>query len=135
MTAIQPTPDQIQAFLSADMSEPVCMVNLLKFKDKATYKDNAPEYGKGLSGQEAYQLYGIGVFKVLTTIGAKPIYSAPAHRFMIGDGDWDAVALAWYPSRQVFLEMPQRDDYQAIHYHREAGLAHQDLIETTPGVL
>ena len=135
MTAIQPTPDQIQAFLKADMSEPICMVNLLKFKDKATYEEDAPEYGKGLTGQEAYQLYGIGVFQVLTTIGAKPIYSAPANRFMIGEGDWDAVALAWYPSRKVFLEMPQREDYQAIHYHREAGLVPQDLIETSRGVL
>ncbi len=135
MTATQPSPEQIQAFLTADMSEPVCMVNLLKFKDKANYAEGAPEYGRGLTGQEAYGLYGIGVYKVLAKIGAKPLFSAPVQRFMIGAGDWDAAALVWYPSRKVFLEMPQREDYQAIHYHREAGLAHQDLIETTPGEL
>ncbi len=135
MTAIQPSPEQIQAFLTADMSEPVCMVNLLKFKDKASYGEDTPEHGKGLTGQEAYGLYGIGVYKVLAKIGAKPLFSAPVQRFMIGAGDWDAAALVWYPSRQTFLEMPQREDYQAIHYHRDAGLAHQDLIETTPGVL
>lgn len=135
MPASQPTPDQITAFLSADMSEPVCMVNLLKFRDKAAYAADAAEAKENLTGQEAYARYGAGVQKVFEKIGAKPIYMAPAHRFMIGEGDWDAVALAWYPSRQTFLDMPQREDYQAIHYHREAGLLHQDLIETTPGTL
>ena len=135
MPAIQPTAEQIQAFLNDEMSEPVAMVNLLKFKPLATYEEGTPEAGKGLSGREAYGLYGEGVFKVLARIGAKPLFSAPVQRFMIGAGDWDAAAVVWYPSRKVFLEMPQREDYQAIHYHREAGLAHQDLIETTPGAL
>lgn len=135
MLATQPSPEQMQAFMTADMGEPVCMVNLLKFKAKATYSEDAPEAGKQLTGQEAYGLYGIGVFKVLEKIGAKPLFSAPVQRFMIGDGDWDMAAMVWYPSRTVFLEMPQRQDYQAIHYHRDAGLSHQVLIETTPGVL
>jgi len=133
MAATQPTAAQVQAFLTADMDEPVGMVNLLKFKPLATYADDAPEAAKGLTGQQAYGLYGVGVYEVLKRIGAKPLYSAPAQRFMIGEGDWDAVAIVWYPSRRVFLEMPQREDYQAIHYHRDAGLAHQQLIETTPG--
>lgn len=135
MTATQPTDTQLTAFAASDMSEPVCMVNLLKFKDKATYAPDAPEAGENLSGQDAYGRYGLGVFKILEKIGAKPIFSAPAKQFMIGDGDWDVVALVWYPSRQAFLEMTASPEYQAIHHHREAGLAHQDLIETMPGEL
>ncbi|MEM9938612.1 MAG: DUF1330 domain-containing protein [Pseudomonadota bacterium] len=135
MTAIHPTHEQLEALLKSDLNEPVCMVNLLKFKDKATYATDTPEASKGMTGAEAYGLYGIGVFKVLERIGAKPLFSAPVQRFVIGQGDWDMAAMVWYPSRKVFIEMPERDDYQAIHYHRDAGLAHQDLIETTPGVL
>ncbi|KCZ94458.1 hypothetical protein [Hyphomonas johnsonii] len=135
MTALQPSPDQIAAFLKADMDEPVCMVNLLKFRAEAAYDAGTPEAAEGLTGQAAYARYGAGVSKVFKKIGAKPVYFAPVQRFMIGTGDWDAVALAWYPSRRVFLEMPQRDDYRAIHYHRDAGLLHQDLIETTPGAI
>ena len=135
MTTIQPTQEQIEAFLTCDMDEPVCMVNLLKFKDKATYEAGVPEASQDLTGEEAYGLYGIGVFKVLEKIGAKPLFSAPVKSYFIGQGDWDMAAMVWYPSRKTFLEMPQREDYQAIHYHREAGLSHQDLIETTPGVL
>ena len=37
--AVQPTPEQFQQFLSSDFAGPVCMGNLLKFKDKAEYAD------------------------------------------------------------------------------------------------
>ena len=135
MTAIKPTQAQLNAILASDLSQPVCMLNLLKFKDKATYPEDKPEASQGLSGFEAYLKYGVEVMKILETLGAKSIYSAPAEKFVIGQGDWDLVALVWYPSRQAFLEMTAGEAYQAIHYHREAGLAHQDLIETTPGEL
>lgn len=135
MTAILPNAEQMKAFIASDMREPVCFLNLLKFKDKATYAEDTPEASKGMTGEEAYGLYGAGVYEVLAKIGAKPLYGATVKRFMIGQGDWDATALVWYPSRKVFMEMAQRKDYQAIHHHREAGLAHQALIETTPGEL
>lgn len=133
MKTTQATQDQMNSFMSADMTEPVCMVNLLKFKPLAEYDFDAPEAGSGLTGEQAYQLYWNGCLDVFRNIGAKPIMIAPATRFMIGNGDWDVVALVWYPSRQTCLEMSLRDDYQAIFYHRKAGLSHQDLIETTPG--
>lgn len=133
MTAIQPTQAQLSAFAASDMSTPVCMVNLLKFKDTATYAPGTPEASENLSGQEAYGRYAIAVYRILDRIGAKPLFSAPAKQFMIGNGDWDRVALVWYPSRQAFLDMSSSAEYRAIHYHRAAGLAHQDLIETLPG--
>ena len=136
MKAIEPNADQLADIASANMDEPVAMVNLLKFKDKATYASDTPEAKENLSGAEAYMRYGFGVYKVLESIGAKPLFSGPASRYVIGAGDdWDAAAVVWYPSRKVFLEMTASEDYQAIHYHREAGLAHQVLIETTPGEL
>ena len=136
MKSTHPTAEQLEAIASADMDQPVAMVNLLKFKDKATYEDSAPEAAENLSGFEAYARYGIGVYKVLESIGAKPLFNAPTSRYVIGDGEaWDAVAVVWYPSRKAFLEMTSSEDYQAIHYHREAGLEHQQLIETTPGEL
>ena len=75
---------------------------------------------------------GVGVFE---RIGAKFTFSALAMRNLLGEGDWDMVLLAWYPSRKAVLDMGQREDYQAVFYHREAGLDFQDLIETTPATL
>lgn len=135
MTATQPTPDQIAQFASGDMDEQICMVNLLKFRETAEYAPDAPEAAETLTGLEAYMRYGAGVAQVLEKIGAKQHFAGPVSQFVIGDGDWDMVALVIYPSRRAFIEMPQREDYQAIHYHREAGLARQDLIATLPGMV
>jgi uncharacterized protein (DUF1330 family) len=131
MTATQPTPDQVQAFLARGADAPVAMVNLLKFKDKATYEADRQEAGENLTGQEAYTRYGAAVSKILAKIGAKTLFAGPAHGMMIGTGDWDMVAIVEYPSRAVMVGMGTSEDYQAIHYHREAGLAHQLLIDTT----
>jgi len=131
MTATQPTPDQAQAFMARGTDAPVSMVNLLKFKDKATYEADRPEAAKNLTGQEAYARYGAEVAKILAKLGAKTLFAGPAHGMLIGDGDWDMVAIVEYPNRAVMLGMGTSAEYQAIHYHREAGLAHQLLIDTT----
>lgn len=135
MKTTQATKDQLNSFMSADMAEPVCLVNLLKFKPLATYDFDAPEAGSGLTGEQAFLRYWNGCNDVFEKIGAKPLLFAPATRSMIGAGDWDKVALVWYPSRRTCLEISMRQDYQAIFYHRKAGLEYLDLIETTPGDL
>lgn len=132
MTATHPTPEQAQAFISRDQDQSIVMVNLLKFKDKATYEADRPEAAENLSGAEAYQRYGAEVQKILESIGARPLFAGAAPHYMIGEGhDWDMVALVRYPSRAVMMAMGTSEAYQAIHYHREAGLAFQDLIEVT----
>ena len=136
MQSAYPTEEQLSAVAGDNLDEPVAMVNLLKFKGKATYEADAPEAAEDLSGAEAYMRYGAGVYPILKKIGAKPLFSGPASRYVIGGGEaWDAAAVVWYPSRKVFLEMGQSAEYQAVHYHRAAGLEHQQLIETTPGEL
>ena len=37
---VHPSPEQAKAFFSGDEDGPMCMVNLLKFKDKASYTDS-----------------------------------------------------------------------------------------------
>ena len=131
MTATQPTPDQAQAFMGRDQGSPVAMVNLLKFKDKATYAADRPEASEALSGWEAYQRYGAAVSVLLKEIGAKTLYAGPVNGMMIGEGDWDMVAIVEYPNRTAMMGMGTSEAYQALHYHREAGLAHQLLVDTT----
>ena len=136
MTASQPTKEQIEELLKADQTVPVAMVNLLKFKDKATYAEGTPEASENLTGAEAYARYGAGVVKVLANIGAKSIFFGPVEGYVIGGGEeWDSVAIVIYPTRTAFLNMTQSEAYQAIHYHRDAGLEHQQLIATNPGNL
>ena len=131
MTTITPTPEQAQALMGRDQDTPVCMVNLLKFKDKATYEADRAEAGENLSGWDAYTRYGAAVAGLLGGIGAKTLYAGPINDMMIGEGDWDMVAIVEYKNRASMMAMGTSAEYQAIHYHREAGLAHQLLIDTT----
>ncbi len=108
--AMGPTPEQIAAFRALPQDRPVVMVNLLKFKP---------------GGEAEYQKYGAGIGPILAKRGARMLFSGRTLTCLIGRGDWDMVALVEYPSPASLLEMAASEEYQAIHHHREAGLAGQ----------
>lgn len=134
MPALQPTTEQMSAFAKAeDDGKPIFMINLLKFHDKAQYRQSDPEYGDDITGEEAYNRYGKGLEALAAdpSIGVKPIYAGSVQRFLIGGNEnWDRVLVVRYPSRRHMLTMMRDPRYQEAHRHREAGLKHQDLIET-----
>jgi len=104
-------------------------VNLLKFKDKATYPDKRET---DLTGEEAYAIYGQEVRGHLEKVGAKPIFSGKVSRLMLGEVEdlWDVVAIAMYPNRKAMLDMISDPEYIKSAQHRVAGLEGQLNIET-----
>ncbi len=126
---LHPAPQQAMAFFAADDGAPMCMVNLLKFRDKATYADGSePE----LSGREAYARYAAGVGACIAAVGGTLRFGGAVTGLLIGEAEelWDMVAIAEYPSRKAMLAMEQSPEYQAITKHRDAGLAGQLNIRT-----
>lgn len=125
LNALDPTPEQIKAFLShKKANEPVFMLNLLKFKEKATYKD-----GEDISGREAYNRYAKG-FAEINGGRTETIFGGNANAFLIGEGEgeWDAVAIVKYDNAAAMFEAVSSEGYRKIHKHRRAGLAGQLLI-------
>ena len=107
----------------------MCMVNLLKFREKAEYADGSePE----LSGRDAYLRYGAGVQACIAAVGGRARFSGFVTDLMLGEVEelWDMVAIAEYPSRAAMMQMVQSPEYQAITKHRDAGLAGQLNIRT-----
>jgi uncharacterized protein (DUF1330 family) len=127
--AVTPNEEQMAGFLEGDIDTPIKMVNLLKFKDKADYKDGRQT---SLSGKEAYQIYADEVQGHLEKVGGKSIFLGEVERLMLGEVEdlWDWVAIAEYPSRKAMLEMVMDSEYQKSEEHRSAGLAGQLNIET-----
>jgi uncharacterized protein (DUF1330 family) len=126
---LHPSAEQAKTFFGGEDDGRMCMVNLLKFKDKATYADGSePE----LSGREAYLRYGAGVQACIAAVGGKSRFSGRVTDLMIGEVEelWDMVAIVEYPSRAAMLQMLQSAEYQAITKHRDAGLAGQLNIRT-----
>jgi len=110
---------------------PIVMVNLLKFRAKATYADGRDA---DLSGREAYARYGQGVAPLIAKHGGRLIFSGPVTFLALGvvEEMWDQVSLVEYPRRASLFAMASSDAYQAIAHHRDAGLQGQLNIETTP---
>ncbi len=125
--AIAPTAEQITNLTDRAPSGKLYMLNLLKFKEKAEYADGRETT---LTGAEAYALYGQGVRKLVAALGGQIVWNGRPNTLVIGEGElaWDAVALVEYPSIESFQQMTASSDYDAVHVHREAGLAHQLLI-------
>jgi uncharacterized protein (DUF1330 family) len=123
--AITPTQSQIEQLMAdADPSEPVVMLNLLRFKDRADGID------EGVSGREAYERYAAATAPFLERVGGRLLLAADAKQMVIGPDalEWDMALMVEYPSRQKFLEMAMDAGYLQVHEHRAAALADSRLI-------
>lgn len=129
--AVRPTDEQMKGFVEDNHGKSISMVNLLKFKDKAEYPEDHELHGKDMTGAEAFAIYGAGVSKIVMGLGGEMLFSGEVARLMLGEvGElWDQVSIVKYPSRQAMLDMMMSEEYNAIHPHREAGLAGQLNIE------
>ena len=126
---VMPNEKQMEEVLEEGHDEPIFMVNLLKFKDRAEYPDKRES---NLSGKEAYAIYSKEVVGHLEKVGGKPIFGSEVTRLMLGEVEdlWDQVAIAMYPNRKAMLKMISDPDYIKSAQHRVAGLAGQLNIET-----
>ena len=122
-----PTPGQIQTLLAGPPDQPVVMLNLMRFKERA----DAPD--EGLSGKQAYRRYAEEMKMFVESHGGRFLWGGRVDSLVIGEtGErFDYVGLVQYPSRQKFVEIAMDPHVTAIGIHREAGLEMQWLIATT----
>ena len=127
--AHSPTPDQQLAALARDDGQPIYMLNLLKFRDKAVYADGR---STDLTGRQAYDLYGRAMAQMVAAAGGKLVYAAKVRGLLLGEVEelWDSVGIMMYPSFKAMAAITSSPGYAEIHVHRDAGLAGQVLIET-----
>lgn len=135
LNAVDPTPEQIKAFLAHEKSgKPVFMLNLLKFKTRATYSDSSTNPDNDVPGEVAYGRYAKAFGEIMREkdIGFETSFAGSMNAMLIGQdteaSDWDKIAIAKYPNAQTMFECVSSDAYRKIHYHRKAGLEGQLLI-------
>jgi uncharacterized protein (DUF1330 family) len=122
-------PERVRQMMEPGPNKPIYMVNLLKFKDMAEYKDGR---ASDLSGREAYMIYGRAVVELLPKFGGRGIFAADVTFLALGQVEelWDEVAIAVYPNRRAMVEMSMSKEWREISVHRDAGLKGQLNIET-----
>ncbi|GHF26438.1 hypothetical protein GCM10017044_21740 [Kordiimonas sediminis] len=122
---IDPEREQFEVFKNLPRDEPIHMLNLIKFKDKATYED-----GRDMSGADAYAAYGRESGPVFSRVGGKIIWRGIPQVMLIGPDHmvWDQIFVAWYPHAGAFLEMVTDPAYKIAVKHRQAGVEDSRLI-------
>ena len=127
---VHPSKEQMEGFLEPGQEGPIYMVNLLKFRESATYEDGRDS---DLTGAEAYTIYGRAVAELVRDLGGTMVFSGTVSRLMLGEVEdlWDQVAIVMYPSRAAMLDMVVSAAYGDIAVHRDAGLQGQLNIETS----
>lgn len=129
MKTINPDMQKLPEILSGiPANTPVVMLNLLKFRDVAVYKDDTAP----CSGREAYRLYSKFALTMLASFGAEVMFMGAVHGALIAppDENWDEVLLVRYPSVQVFAGMLASPEYRAATRHRTAALEDSRLVAT-----
>ena len=131
MTHIDPTTDQLTAFAGADLTTPIVMLNLNRYRDRARYEAPGPD--DALSGREAYLRYGAVALRAMAEVGAQILWMAPAEQVFAGceHDTYDEALAVWYPSRDAFLRMLALDWYREALVHRSAALEHATIIAMT----
>lgn len=134
---IDPERAQFDAFKALPRDTKIHMLNLVRFKDKATYPADHPLAGAGLSGAEAYANYGTDSGAVFQRVGGSIVWRGSMEAMVIGpDGEkWDAMFVAEYPNSGAFMEMVTDPVYRQAVVHRQAAVETSRLIRTTPGLI
>jgi uncharacterized protein (DUF1330 family) len=115
---------------------PIWMLNFLSFRTTAVYPERKGDVpgGPTTSGAQAYARYGQGLVRPLTRVGGRVAWTTHSVELLpdTHDGDWDQIAIAFYPSPAAMLTMLGDPAYKAAHVHRVAGLARTRLVATQP---
>ncbi len=125
--AVYPTPDRVAALMANPSADPIVMLNLLRFRDKAQYADGR---ATTLTGREAYMIYGDAMRRVVEKNGGKFMFSGMIEQLVIGTVEqlWDVAAIVEYPSAAAFARIATSPEVSEIGVHRAAGLEGQLLI-------
>lgn len=136
MKTVMPSEKSVDELVNGEVDDkPIVMVNLLKYRGEADYSHldaSHRDYGKKLTGEEAYSEYGKVVIKLVWSVGGQILWSGRPRLSLISPDEesWDSIALVQYPSRKAFIEMVASDEYQTAVHHRTAALEDSRLIET-----
>ncbi|MDN5217276.1 DUF1330 domain-containing protein [Fulvivirgaceae bacterium BMA12] len=109
----------------------VVMLNLLKFKSKADYRNfESLKPDHEITGEEAYELYMDKTLPELTKAGSRVLFYGNSKSFLIGPEfeNWDAVLLVEHESVAKFIAFAQNEDYLKNAGHRTAALEDSRLL-------
>ncbi|GGC77606.1 DUF1330 domain-containing protein [Marinobacter halophilus] len=127
MATTDPSQEELRRVLQeTPKNQPVVMLNLLRFRDRADYQDESAT----CSGRDAYERYMKEAAECVRSVGAEVVWSGRSVGALIAppDESWDQVLLVRYPSVNAFLKMIESPEYKGVVKHRTAALEDSRLV-------
>ena len=134
-TYFEPTQASGAALYARNITGPIVMLNLLRFRETADYSANPDQTpATPISGREAYQKYMDHTTPFLAESGGELVLSGTGGAFFIGPSDdqWDMVLLVRHKSLAAFMAFATNEAYLAGMAHRTAALADTRLLPVEP---
>jgi uncharacterized protein (DUF1330 family) len=117
----------VRSLEAMDRHQPVVMVNLMRFREHSLDGDG--------SGWDAYLRYSALTVPMIKARGGTLLWTGNAKAVALGieeGNQWDYVALVYYPSVAVFIDMMTSQDYETqSDPHRRNGCAEHVIIATS----
>lgn len=131
---VDPTRPQFEAFKALDRDHPIEMLNLVRFRETATYPEGHALHGQDISGAEAYATYGRETGPIFAGLGGTIAWRGSFETTLMGPTNehWDEIFVARYPNAHAFLAMISDPAYQKAVVYRQAAVQTSRLIRTKP---
>lgn len=127
---INSTPEGYAAMQQLPADEPLLMLNIVRFKDKASYEEGSEFADRGLTGEQAYAEYSRHSAPIANRTGAKVVFAGHPQLTLIGPEHekWDAIFIISYPNLASFLALVGDPEYKKHAFHRKAAVADSRLV-------
>lgn len=116
------------------VDQPLHMLNMIRFKDKASYEKENEFAAKGWTGEQAYAEYSRHSSPIANRTGGKVSYFGMPQLTLIGPEHekWDAIFIVSYPNLASFLALIGDPEYTKHAFHRSAAVADSRLVRMAP---
>jgi len=134
-TYIDPSAENFAQFKNLPRDEPIHMLNLLLYREKAEYPVGHEHAGKGWSGRRAYEEYGKTSGPIFRRVGGRIVWRGAFQTMVTGPEfeSWHDGFVAEYPDAAAFFEMIKDPDYAKAVVNRTAALVDSRLVRFKPG--
>ena len=131
---IDPSRANFEAFKALPRDEPIHMLNLLRYRERAEYPAGHEHADKGWSGRRAYEEYGKTSGPIFRRVGGRIVWRGAFQCIVTGPEElrWDDGFVAEYPNSAAFFEMIKDADYQQAVVNRTAALEDSRLVRFAP---
>ncbi|HEX3427125.1 MAG TPA: hypothetical protein VHT30_13400 [Acidimicrobiales bacterium] len=128
---LDPSDENVRRLIERDIQGPVSMLNMLRFRDVASYS-NSPELApdEPISGSAAYELYIEHTLPYLLATGGTVEFIGDGGHYFVGPDDerWDLVMVVRQNSVADFFSFASNAEYLRGVGHRTAALEDSRLL-------